>query len=470
MNTKFMSHAQKLVLAIAFLAIALRGQAADQVVTDIGDSLGASQLRQIITDCQNTGGGKITFNVAGPITLAYGYLPAITSNVTVDGEKKITISGNIHDRIFVVNSGATLTLNNLTLRDGYSGSGDGGAVLSNGTLYVNYCKFLYNQTSASWSGSAIHNWGQMYLFATEIAYNSGGGGAVKPRSSAALTSIVNCNFHDNSSTSSSGGGYGGAMQLHDAPSVIVTSSTFSNNSVAAQGGAIYVNGNSTLIADKTAFTGNSAPSGGAIAIDGVARLTKSTLTGNSAQVGGAIFLGQAFNGGQVYLTDATLSGNKASEGGAVYQTPDGWAAMTNTTISGNSAGNGGGICDTNGGLSLANVTISGNSVTGYGGGVVCNAGPNSFTNVTITGNSAGAAGGGIYANSGEATMLNTLVAKNPGGNFGSSFDTTIFGDHNLSDDNTFGFTGRGIGADNVTNLLLGTLANNGGLTMTHMHK
>ena len=108
MNTKFMSHAQKLVLAIAFLAIALRGQAADQVVTDLGDSLGASQLRQKITDCQNTGGGKITFNVAGTITLAYGYLPAITSNVTVDGGKKITISGNIHDRIFVVNSGPPL--------------------------------------------------------------------------------------------------------------------------------------------------------------------------------------------------------------------------------------------------------------------------------------------------------------------------------------------------------------------------
>jgi len=201
---------------IALLVSAVGSRAADQVVTDLGDSLGASQLRQKITDCQNTGGGKITFNVAGTITLAYGYLPAITSNVTVDGGKKITISGNIHDRIFVVNSGATLTLNNLTLRDGYSGSGDGGAVLSYGTLYVNYCKFLYNQTSASWSGSAIHNWGQLYLFSTEIAYNTGGGGAVKPRSSGALTSITSCNFHDNSSTNSAGGGFGGAMQLHDA--------------------------------------------------------------------------------------------------------------------------------------------------------------------------------------------------------------------------------------------------------------
>src|SRR5438067_1512063 len=296
---------------IALLVSAAGSRAADQVVTDLGDSGEPNQLRQKITDCQSTGGGKITFGLAGTVYLQLGYLPVITSNVTIDGGNKVTISGNNDDgRIFIVNSGATFTLNKITVRDGYCSTGDGGAVLSYGTLYVNNSKLIYNQTSPSWSGSAIHNWGQMYLFATEIAYNSGGGGAVKPRSSAALTSIVNCNFHDNSSTSSSGGGYGGAMQLHDAPSVIVTSSTFSNNSAAAQGGAIYVNGNSTLIADKTAFTGNSALRGGAMAIDGVAILTKSTLTGNSAQGGGgATFLGQAFNGGEVYLIDATLIWN-----------------------------------------------------------------------------------------------------------------------------------------------------------------
>src|SRR5436190_10143856 len=259
MTTKFIPHAPKLAVAMLFLAVAFRTEAADQVVTDLADSLGSNQLRAKITDCQNSGGGKITFSVAGTITLAWAYLPAITTNVTVDGGNKVTISGNIHDRIFVVNSGSTLRLNNLTLRDGYSGSGDGGAVLSYGTLYVNYCKFLYNQTSPSWSGSAIHNWGQLYLFATEIAYNKGGGGAVKPRSSAADTSVVNCNFHDNQSTASAGGGYGGAMQLHDAPSVIVTSSTFTDNSAAAQGGAVYVNANSTLVGDRTTFTGNSTP-------------------------------------------------------------------------------------------------------------------------------------------------------------------------------------------------------------------
>ena len=385
MSTKSVFHAQKLVVAVLFLVAAHRSHAADQVVTDLGDSGGPNQLRAKITNCQSTGGGKITFAASGQITLQLGYLPNITSNVTIEGGNKISISGNHDDgRIFIVNSGATFTLNNITVRDGYCSTGDGGAILSYGALYVNKSKFLYNQTSPSWSGSAIHNWGQLYLFATEIAYNSGGGGAVKPRSSAASTSIVNCNFHDNQSTASAGGGYGGAMQLHDAPSVIVSSTTFSNNSAGNQGGAVYVNAGSTLVADKITFNDNSTSgSGGAMGIDGVVRLTKSTLSGNSAAAnGGAIFLGSANNGGQAYLIDVTLSGNKAFEGGAVYTTPDGYAAITNTTITGNSAASGGGIRDTNSGVTVTNVTISGNSASYAGGGVAFN-GDTRFNNTTI---------------------------------------------------------------------------------------
>lgn len=451
-----------------FLVAAHRSQAADQVVTDLGDSGGPNQLRAKITNCQSSGGGKITFAASGQITLQLGYLPNITSNVTIDGGNKIIISGNHDDgRIFIVNSGATFTLNKITVRDGYCSTGDGGAILSYGTLYVNNSKLLYNQTSPSWSGSAIHNWGQLYLFATEIAYNSGGGGAVKPRSSAAQTSIVNCNFHDNQSTASAGGGYGGAMQLHDAPYVVVSGSTFTNNSAATQGGAIYVNVGSTLVGDKTTFSGNSTPgSGGAMGIDGVVRITKSTLSGNSAAAnGGAIFLGQAGNGGQIYPTDVTFSGNKAFEGGAVYATPDGYAVIWNTTITGNSAANGGGIVDTNVCIHLVNVTISGNSASNAGGGLICQG--TSLVNTTISDNSA-PDGGGIYDDGYPPTMTNTLLAKNgAGGNCSGGFDWQG-GGHNLSDDNTCGLAVTGSGTDNVTNLLLGPLANNGGLTMTHL--
>src|SRR5205823_2360612 len=62
-----------------------------------------------------------------------------------------------------------------------------------------------------------------------------------------------------------------------------------------------------------------------------------------------------------------------------------------------------------------------------------------------------------------------LLQKNGGGgNCSGNPQFAYFSDHNLSDDNTCGFTATGTGADNVTNLLLGPLANNGGLTMTHM--
>lgn len=39
---------------------------------------------------------------------------------------KITLSGNNASRLFQVDPGATLTLYNITIRNGYSGSGDGG--------------------------------------------------------------------------------------------------------------------------------------------------------------------------------------------------------------------------------------------------------------------------------------------------------------------------------------------------------
>ena len=343
MNTKFMSYVPKLAVALSFLAIALRTQAADQLVTDLGDSGGSNQLRAKITDCQITGGGKITFASAGTVTLRLGYFPNITSNVIIDGSNKVVISGNNDDgRIFIVNSGATFTLNKITVRDGYCSTGDGGAILSYGTLYVNNSKLFYNQTSPSWSGSAIHNWGQLYLFASEIAYNSGGGGAVKPRSSAALTSIVNCDFHDNESTDA-GGGYGGAMQIFDGPSVIISSSSFTNNKAATEGGAIYVTANAAVTADKTTFTGNSTTvskdlkGGGAISNFGTATLTKSTLKGNAAgDLGGGIV-----NHGNVSLTDVTLSANKASRGAGLENLTGAIATLTNVTVTGNSADLGG---------------------------------------------------------------------------------------------------------------------------------
>src|SRR5438067_12903696 len=218
-KTKVLRHLYLALLIL--LAPTIRVQAANQTVSNLGDNGLASQVRQKLAACQSgtSPGGTITFSVAGTVTLdpAKGPLPNITTNVTVNGGGTIEISGNNGTRIFNVSTGAILTLNNITLSHAYSAGGDGGAVASTGTLNVNNAKFFNNVTSGDFSGSAILCWGPLNITNCEFAFNTGGGGAVKPRSSGAVT-----------------------------------------NSAYREGGAIFMTANSTVLQDSTTFTGNTA--------------------------------------------------------------------------------------------------------------------------------------------------------------------------------------------------------------------
>src|SRR5207248_3425088 len=200
MKTKLRFPGWLLPVVPLLLVFTVRVQAANQIVSNLGDTGLASQLRQKINACQSgtSPGGTITFSVAGTVTLdpAKGPLPNITANVTVNGGGTIEISGNNGTRIFNVSTGAILTLNNITLSHAYSAGGDGGAVASTGTLNVNNAKFFNNVTSGDFSGSAILCWGPLNITNCEFAFNTGGGGAVKPRSSGAVTNIKGSNFHD----------------------------------------------------------------------------------------------------------------------------------------------------------------------------------------------------------------------------------------------------------------------------------
>src|SRR5437588_6342990 len=85
--------------------------AADQVVSDCGDSGGANQLRAKLTAAQSSGGGTITFTCEPMVVLSGSVLPAVTTNLTINGGNTITLSGNNASPVFYVNNGATLTLN-----------------------------------------------------------------------------------------------------------------------------------------------------------------------------------------------------------------------------------------------------------------------------------------------------------------------------------------------------------------------
>jgi hypothetical protein len=214
----------------------------------VGDVVVTTCTPQGLADAMNTlngtSGGVISFNcnnVNAPatitITQAGGFNVTTNSSYTIDGRDVITLTGADANRIFSVSFSATLTLTNITLVNGYSASGDGGAIVNNGTLNVNNSKFFQNQTDPAWSGGAIVSYGPLNITNSEFGNNkAGNGGAIYPRFAPAVTMITNTNFHDNQTTNTTNG-WGGAMLLWDGAPVSIDATSFISNT-ARQGGAV----------------------------------------------------------------------------------------------------------------------------------------------------------------------------------------------------------------------------------------
>src|SRR5215211_179940 len=125
------------------VVLASQAQAATYTVANTNDS-GPGSLRQAILDANASSGVADTIDfdlsLSGPqtITLA-SQLPTITdgAGLTIDGgSADITISGNNAVRVFQVNPGAGLTLNDLTVANGRADF-SGGIFNNGGTLTVN---------------------------------------------------------------------------------------------------------------------------------------------------------------------------------------------------------------------------------------------------------------------------------------------------------------------------------------------
>lgn len=440
--------------ALVLLAPPPLAHAADQVVSDCGDSGKDNQFRAKLSAALSSGGGAITFT-CGPATivLTQGLLPDINANLTIEGGGKITLSGNDAMRLFVVQSGATLTLNNIIITKGKANA-DGGAVSNSGTLNVNNSKFLQNETDANHSGGAIVSYGALIITNSEFGFNKGGGGgAVYPRWNSSTTLIQSSRFYDNQAINTFGAGNGGALLAWDGARVTINNSTFTNNKTPNWGGAIFNTANSSLFVDaNTIISGNESFHGGGIYNQGNATLNYITLSENSAYTGGGMFSTTL-----VTLNHANLVNNDALEtGGGIYS--DTKLTLNNVTLSGNSARLGGGIYS-KGQFGGVNVTWSKNTAT-ESGGALYNLAGGGLTNATLYGNSAPVVGGIANLAAGFQTR-NTVIAK---GAQGTNCNNAVGGEFNLSDDSSCGF---GPGRINVPNLLLGPLANNGGYVKTH---
>ena len=198
-----------------------------------------------------------------------------------------------------------------------------------------------------------------------------------------------------------GNGHGHIDEGTDASVAAVTMHglTLTGGDVTGDGGAIWTNGDVTIIGSTIA--GNSAHFGGGIRALGSVTVIDSTIAENLGIFGGGIRAS-----GEVRVTSSTIWGNAAVSGGGINAF--GKVTISSSTIAGNSAGiNGGGIRAATE-VTVTSSTISGN-VARLGGGVWS---PTvTVAESTISLNSASTEAGGIFADK-RVTITSSIVAGN----------------------------------------------------------
>ncbi|MEO1612979.1 MAG: hypothetical protein AAFU55_11605, partial [Pseudomonadota bacterium] len=159
------------------------------VVTNANDS-GAGSLRQAIADAGTTREAIITFadnldgqtiNLQSALEIQAGADISITGDIDGDGEKDITISGDRTGngrssddvRLFDVAENGALTLEAITLADGYQRGADG-------RVFLDGNGYIYDFTATGSATSVIQTAGAVTLSSVDItdAYARGGSGDI----------------------------------------------------------------------------------------------------------------------------------------------------------------------------------------------------------------------------------------------------------------------------------------------------
>jgi len=255
----------------------------------------------------------------------------ISDDLIIHGAGNTTtiIDGSGLDRVLHILTGVSVTISDITIRNGSSGNFDGGGIMNQGPLTL--IDSIVTQNSSFTRGGGIANLSTLNVLRSTISNNtnaSSGGGI-------------------------SNGGIGSTTSI----AMTITDSTISGNQVSSVGGGIDV-------------------------FQGSATINSSTISGNIAnfQNGGAIN-----NQGVVTVNNSTLFFNSAFQG-AGYASfgsrNDVIATFNNSTISSNNATDRGGGLFNRTTLTLNNSTVSNNTGTNQGGGIITNSG--GATSVAIT--------------------------------------------------------------------------------------
>ena len=371
-------------------------------------------------------------------------LPFIESEITIQGNGS-TIERVSSDpfRLFALrnNTSGNLTLHDLTLTGGSfssSSSYQGGAIyVGDDTELTLHKTTVTGNNTGQARGGAIFAKGNIYLYNSQISGNSAnttsvdsarGGGIYADGANVTLSST---NVLDNS------GRFGGGVFMLGG-SISLSNSVLSGNYSTNGGGGAFISTGSNLTATRSTISSNSSGSFGAgIASGGAAvlNLTDCKVVNNSSGFAAGI---SARSSSVVTVINSTVSRNSATYGAGVDARTGAVVNLTNSTISSNTADTrGGGVLTfTGGSVSLNNSTVSNH----LGGGIAAYGNP---------------AGGTI-------SLKNSIVANSTGPDC-----TTIGSDSRIFTDSASIVEDGTCSANRFGNPGLQTLANNGGINLTH---
>ena len=291
---------------------------------------------------------------------------SVTKKITVKGAGSTpTLNASSLSRVFTVENGGELTLENLTLKNGRAtGTGEqcsGGAIfVRGGTVNITNCTLTGNTAAGTTdsSGGAIYASGATVtitnctLTSNKAKSNGGAVCAVKNGSTGAHITISGGTIGGtgtDANTVTDPYGFGGGIYINDDCSLTLNEYTDGGGvkygvriigNKAGRAGGVRAN-NSTVIMTGCTFSDNSATDGtplggggGVYTHKGTLSMTNCTLTHNTAIKGGGVIL----EGTNTTMSNCTLTRNEAENGGAIYvkKTDDGIAS--NVIIAGGTIG------------------------------------------------------------------------------------------------------------------------------------
>ncbi len=242
--------------------------------------------------------GVLTITLATPLMVNNRILHLDSSW----GSGGVTLSGNGTTRVMSVDALSKVDLNNMTIANGRTTAGQGGAgIESAGELTVRHSTFTKN--TASGSGGAIRSTGTLSLSDSKVTDNAADGAGGGIWSDGAMTVDV-------STIAGNAAGTGGGGIFKNGGTLSVAASTLSGNSAAAAGGGLWAAGSLTLTNATIAGNAAGTDGGGFCKSGGTATLESSTLSANSAGGEG----GGAWSDAELNLTNTLIAGNRAVDG------------------------------------------------------------------------------------------------------------------------------------------------------------